>query len=255
MVASINEVVRPTRHETCRSTGPAIAPFSGRPLLVCETMGATGVVETRVWTGVGNSHGHMGTEPLENGLSEVRAEGAGPRRRLAAFTGSGYDKGRPLAVCAIWVLLIEPLQRTVWCPARLRAAILRLFGARIGPGVLIRHDVHIHWPWKLSIGPNSWVGVGTRLLNLEDIFIGSNVCISQDTLLCTGSHHADDPAFEFDNAPIRIEDGAWVATRATVLRGVTIGKGALVGATALVTKDVPAGVRVLAPRAETTGVQ
>ncbi|WP_257021895.1 hypothetical protein [Leifsonia sp. AK011] len=55
--------------------------------------------------------------------------------------------------------------------------------------------------------------------------------------------------FEFDNAPIVVEDGAWIAARATILRGVTIGAGAVVGATALVVKSVPAGAKVLAPPA------
>jgi len=177
-----------------------------------------------------------------------RRSGAASGRRLADFTGVGYDKGRPLVVCAVWAMVLEPLQRSIWCPVGVRIAILRRLGANIGDRVLIRHDVRIHWPWKLSIGSDSWVGVGVRLLNLDEISIGSDVCVSQEVLLCTGSHHADDPAFEFDNAPIRIDNGAWIAARATVLRGVNVGEGAVVGATALVTRDVPAGVRVLAPR-------
>ncbi|MCH8611645.1 DapH/DapD/GlmU-related protein [Arsenicicoccus dermatophilus] len=170
-------------------------------------------------------------------------------RRLATFTGFGYDKGRSLPVCAAWVVT-EPLLRSVLVPAGLRVKVLRAFGAQIGKGVLVRHDVRIHWPWKLAIGNDCWIGVGAWLLNLEPITLGNDVCISQAVMLCTGSHQADDPAFEFDNAPIRIEDGAWVAARATVLRGVTVGAGAVVGATALVTKDVPPGDRVLAPRAQ-----
>lgn len=176
--------------------------------------------------------------------------GSTHRRRLSSFTGRGYDKGRPLAVCALWVL-VEPLQRAGLCPPRLRAAILRAFGARIGTGVNIRNDVRIHWPWKLTVGDNSWIGVGAYLLNLEPITIGDDVCVSQQAFLCTGSHQADDPAFEFDNAPIVVRDGAWVAARATILRGVTVGRDAVIGATALVTRDVPDGARVVAPRAET----
>ena len=174
---------------------------------------------------------------------------AGHSRRLARFTGTGYDEGRPLPICALWTL-VEPLQRSILCPPTLRAAILRAFGARIGSGVNIRNDVRIHWPWKLSVGDNSWIGVGAWLLNLEPIHIGEDVCVSQQAFLCTGSHRHDDPAFEFDNAPITVEDGAWVAARATILRGVTIGRDALVGATALVAKDVPAGTKVFAPRGE-----
>lgn len=174
---------------------------------------------------------------------------ASHRRRLASFTGRGYDKGRPLAVCALWVLL-EPLLRAGMCPASIRAAVLRAFGAEIGSGVNIRNDVRIHWPWKLTVGDNCWIGVGAYLLNLEPITIGNDVCISQQTFLCTGSHQADDPAFEFDNAPITVCDGAWVAARATILRGVTVGRDAVVGATALVTRDVADGAHVFAPRAE-----
>jgi putative colanic acid biosynthesis acetyltransferase WcaF len=109
--------------------------------------------------------------------------------------------------------------------------------------------VRIHWPWKLVIGDNSWVGEGAWILNLEPVIIGDDVCISQDVLLCTGSHDRHSPTFEFDNAPIRINDGVWVATRATILRGVEIGEDAVVGATALVTSNVPAGALVRAPRA------
>lgn len=176
--------------------------------------------------------------------------GSRPRRHLASFAGVGYDKGRGLVTCGLWAFIAEPLQRSVLCPPKLRAKLLRAFGAKIGEGVLIRHGVRIHWPWKLSVGKDSWIGVDAWLLNLEPITIGSNVCISQDVLLCTGSHQADDPAFEYDNGPIRIEDGAWVAARATVLRGVSVGAHAVVGATALVSRNVAPGARVLAPRSQ-----
>lgn len=181
-------------------------------------------------------------------MDEACAGDRHTRRRLSTFTGLGYDKGRPMAVCALWVLVVGPPLRSVLCPNALRVAVLRWFGADIRPGVRIRHDVHVHWPWKLHVGRDSWIGVGARLLNLEPIWIGSDVCISQEVLLCTGSHQADDEAFEFDNRPIHVQDGAWLATRVTVLRGVTIGEGAVVGATALVTKDVSAWSRTFAPR-------
>ena len=82
--------------------------------------------------------------------------------------------------------------------------------------------------------------------------IGDDVCISQEVLLCTGSHDRRSPTFEFDNAPIRVADGAWIAARATVLRGTSIGANAVVGATALVTSDVAPGTVALAPHAVAT---
>lgn len=172
------------------------------------------------------------------------------RRHLAGFTKGGYDKGRPVHVQALWLLAQSALLQHWFCPVALRLAVLRAFGASIGRNVYLRHRVRIHWPWKLTIGDDVWIGEGSWILNLEPVTIGDDVCVSQDVLLCTGSHDRRSPTFEFDNAPIVIEDGAWVAARATVLRGVTVGHDAVVGAAALVTRDVPAGATVLAPRAE-----
>ncbi|OZF39876.1 putative colanic acid biosynthesis acetyltransferase [Rhodococcus sp. 14-2483-1-1] len=136
-----------------------------------------------------------------------------------------------------------------WCPNSVRLRILRMFGAKIGVGVLIRHRVRIHWPWKLTVGDYSWVGEDAWILNLEPVSIGANTCISQSVLLCAGSHDRRSGTFEFDNAPIRVGDRTWIAARATVLRGVTIGNDVTIGATALVTTDVHDGMTVLAPAA------
>lgn len=171
-------------------------------------------------------------------------------RRLENFTGAGYDKGRPKSVQALWILASSLIVERIWCPPALRVEVLRIFGAKIGQRVLIRQGVRVHWPWKLVVGDDVWIGVDAWLLNLEPIVVGSDVCISQGTFICTGSHDARSSSLEFDNAPIHIHDGAWIAARATVLRGVTVGKDALVGATALVVKDVPAGGRALAPMAQ-----
>lgn len=168
---------------------------------------------------------------------------------LAGFTGAGYDKGRGPLWQAAWLAVSGLVVSRWWCPASIRVAILRAFGAQIGSGVLIRHRVQIHWPWKLSVGDNTWIGEDAWLLNLEPITIGSDVCISQGVFLCTGSHDRRSATFEFDNGPIVIEDGVWVAAMAVVLRGVTVGHSAVVGATALVTNDVPPGAVMLAPRA------
>ncbi|GAB3793840.1 WcaF family extracellular polysaccharide biosynthesis acetyltransferase [Nocardioides ungokensis] len=164
-----------------------------------------------------------------------------PNRDLSGFTGAGYDIGRGKLTQVLWLAVSGSVFMRWWCPASVRVAILRAFGAQIGDGVLVRHRVRIHWPWKLTVGDNTWIGEGAWILNLEPVTIGANVCISQDAFLCTGSHDRRSPTFEFDNAPISIGDGAWVAARATVLRGVSIGEGATVGAGSLVVRDVADG--------------
>jgi putative colanic acid biosynthesis acetyltransferase WcaF len=169
----------------------------------------------------------------------VHVSGTRSNRSLAARRGRPYDKGRGFAMQMLWVAFSTLVFTQVWCPNRLRCAMLRWFGAQIGEGVLIRHQVTVQWPWKLSIGDNSWIGTGSELYNLDDIVIGSDVCISHRVFLCTGSHDRRSPTFEFDNGPIVIEDGAWVCARSTVLRGVTVGANSVVGATSLVYRDVP----------------
>lgn len=174
------------------------------------------------------------------------------RFKLAGFTGIGYEKGRSPAVQVLWMLCSGALVTRWWCPASARRTLLKLFGAEIAPGVLIRHRVRVHWPWKLSVGADSWIGEDVWILNLEPVRIGADSCISQGVMLCTGSHDRQSATFEFDNGPIVIGDAVWIAARATILRGVTVGDGATVGATALVHRDVDAGSVVLAPQARTT---
>jgi putative colanic acid biosynthesis acetyltransferase WcaF len=170
-----------------------------------------------------------------------------PARNLAGFTGRGYDRGRAIPWQIAWLAISGGVVMRWWCPRRVRIAILRFFGAQIADGVVMKHNVRIHWPWKLAIGEHSWIGENAWILNLEPVTIGAHVCISQDVLLCTGSHDRRSPTFEFDNGPIVIEDGAWVAARATVLRGSVIGRDAVVGATALVAGTVAPGAILVAP--------
>lgn len=179
---------------------------------------------------------------------------AAPGRRfsLAGFTGQGYDRGRSLPIQILW-LMSRGLLMKWWCPNAVRVLTLRLFGAKIGAGVLIRHQVKIHWPWKLEIGCNSWIGEEVWILNLEQVSIGSNTCISQGALVCSGSHDRRSPTFEFDNAPVTIGDSVWIAARATVLRGVRVGDGVTVGATAVVAEDVPPDTTVLAAKPRISG--
>ncbi|NDZ93635.1 putative colanic acid biosynthesis acetyltransferase [Streptomyces sp. SID6673] len=166
------------------------------------------------------------------------------RFSLSEFTPRGYHRGRGILWQLSWLVVSSMIVRQWFCPRGLRVAILRAFGARIGRGCVIREGVRIHWPWKLTVGDFSWLGQGTWILNLEPVTIGSNTCISQEVMLCTGSHDRRSVDFRFDNAPIVVGDGVWIACRSTVLRGCTVGDRAVIGAHALVRTDVSAGQSV-----------
>lgn len=185
---------------------------------------------------------------VRQGIEAAPSIPRGQRFSLGDFTGDNYSKGRSWPVQLLWMAVSRYITMQWWCPNTLRIAVLRAFGAQIGTGTLIRHDVRIHWPWKLEIGEHTWIGESTWILNLEPVAIGSNTCVSQSVLLCTGSHDRFSATFEFDNGPITVGDAVWIAARATILRGVHIAHGATVGATALVTGDVPEGATILAPR-------
>lgn len=92
---------------------------------------------------------------------------------------------------------------------------------------------------KVVIGNYSRVNAGCRFHNGGGIVIGENVSLSPGTWLITGTHDINDPYFATSFHPIVIEDYVWIGVRATVLCGVTIGKGAIVMAGAMVTRDVP----------------
>ena len=121
----------------------------------------------------------------------------------------------------------------------LRVRVLRMFGAKIGKGVIFRPRTRVRFPWKLHIGPRSWIGEGVWFHNQDHIYIGHDVVISQETFLTTGSHaHRRDMALI--TRPIHIEPGAWVTSRCMVLGGAHIGRSALVTPTTVVSGPVPA---------------
>jgi maltose O-acetyltransferase len=68
--------------------------------------------------------------------------------------------------------------------------------------------------------------------------IGDNVSVSPQVVILTASHRWDDPKFRVESRPVVIEDHVWIGTRATVLPGVTLGRGCVVAAGAVVTRDV-----------------
>ena len=140
------------------------------------------------------------------------------RVRLDLFDASvGLDRGRPKYIEAAWyaVKVVFFLTALPW-PSRMKVAVLRRFGARIGTGVIIRQRVNIHMPWKLSIGDHCWIGEEAWILNFEPVTMGSHCTISQRAFLCTGNHDYRSSDMKYRNASISIGDGAWVGAQVFV---------------------------------------
>ena len=163
-----------------------------------------------------------------------------PAQDLRQFRLPENFRGRPAWVVQLWWFVqttlfnLSPQVLYGW-----RRWLLRLFGATIGHGVLLRPSVEIIYPWKVSIGDWSWIGDNASLYSLGEIEIGDNVVISQNSYLCTGSHDLKKPSFDIYAEKIVVEAESWIAADVFVAPGVRIGHGAVVGARSTVLHDLP----------------
>ena len=149
-------------------------------------------------------------------------------RHAASFSLS--NKLARVAWQVAWVLLgrFTPPPLHGW-----RCALLRLFGARIAPGVRIYGSTRVWYPANLTIARGALLGPRVRCYNQGNIMIGADAVISQDASLCASTHDVTDPAFPLLLRPITIGAQAWIAAEAFVGPGVTIGEGAVLGARAV----------------------
>ncbi|MFJ7748587.1 acetyltransferase [Arthrobacter sp. NPDC097144] len=166
------------------------------------------------------------------GIPQEDDGGSRLRRRppidLSRAPGAGESWGKPRAVVYLWsacelVFVTNPWQIS----SRLRVAVLRAFGAEIADGVIFRPRTRVKSPWKLHIGERTWIGEGVWFHNQDHVYVGSDVVISQETFLTTGSHRVRTD-MGLVTSPIRIDDGAWITSRCMVLGGSSIGESAVV---------------------------
>ena len=156
----------------------------------------------------------------------------------------------------IWELL--GIRLLSWSPRPAwgwRNAILRLFGAEIGTDVRIDPSVRIAIPWNLVIGNEVGIGARAELYSLGPITIGASATISQNAHLCAGSHDFRSPDMLLTKSPIVVGAGAWVCADAFVGPGVTLGDFAVVGARAVVVRDVAASLIVAGNPAVAVGTR
>ncbi len=157
---------------------------------------------------------------------------------LSSFTPGDYNSGRPFWFRSLWFVVNALfLQNPLNPSGKIKIALLRLFGAKIGAGVVMKPGINVKSPWLLSVGDYSWIGEAVWLDNLVPIRIGNHVCISQGAYFCTGNHNWSDPAFGYQLGEIHVEDGAWICARATLLPGVRVQSHAVITGGAVLTKD------------------
>ncbi len=161
--------------------------------------------------------------------------------QLRNYDNSWFSPGRSFVWRAAWLIFGLPLFRWSLLPSSsFRVALLRLFGARVGSGVVIHSEVVVKYPWHLQVGNDCWIGERAWIDCLTTVRLEDNVCISQGAYLCTGNHDWSDPAFGLVVKPIAMRQGSWAGAKSILLPGVTLGEAAVAGAGSVVSRSVPA---------------
>lgn len=136
----------------------------------------------------------------------------------------------------VWTIGARWLPRSVgsgW-----KRLLLRAFGAKMGKNSVVYSSAKVYYPANLVMGDNTCLASDVDCYNVAPVVLKDNVTVSQGAYLCTASHDISDPMHALITAPIVLEDQSWVGARAFIGMGVTVGQGAVVGATASVFKDV-----------------
>ena len=155
---------------------------------------------------------------------------------LGASTSRASRAGRALwAVVCLLLFRPSPRPAHAW-----RAALLRLFGAQLGPHCHIYAKARIWAPWNLVCEDAVCIADEAIVYNPAPVRLSSHCVVSQQAYLCAAGHDIDDPAFPMVSRPITVGRYAWIAARATVCAGVTVGDGAVLGLGSVATRDLQA---------------
>jgi putative colanic acid biosynthesis acetyltransferase WcaF len=137
---------------------------------------------------------------------------------------------------AVWLLLFRPTPKffNVW-----RVFLLRIFGCRVNGRPFVAASAVVKMPWNLTLEDRACLGPGSEVYNLAPVSLGFRCTVAQQAYLCGGTHDLTKPNLPLVVGPIEVGRDAFIGARAFILLGTRIGAGAVVGACAVVTRDVP----------------
>jgi putative colanic acid biosynthesis acetyltransferase WcaF len=159
---------------------------------------------------------------------------------LSSYNNISYKTGNFL-LKSLWLILsFIFFEHGLSIGSFWKVSILKMFGAKIGGGVVIKPNLHIKYPWFLSVGNNTWLGEKIWIDNLCMVTIGSNVCISQGAYLLTGNHDYKKSTFDLIVKEIKIEEGVWIGAKSIVCPGVIFKTHAVLTAGSVATKNLEA---------------
>lgn len=139
-----------------------------------------------------------------------------------------YQNDKSLLIQLCWYYTNALVFNSALIPFNgIKIFLLKLYGTRIGEGVVIKPRVSIKYPWKLEISDFVWIGEGVWIDNLDLVEIGKDSVISQGATLITGNHDYKSLGFDLFTKPIVIESNVWVTAKTTLLPGTRIKSGTI----------------------------
>jgi putative colanic acid biosynthesis acetyltransferase WcaF len=159
---------------------------------------------------------------------------------LSTYSIGNYRAGPKWKVFAWYFVNYFIFFSRIPFPSGFKAMLLRLFGAKIGVGLVIKPLVRIKNPWRLIVGNHCWIGEDVWIDNIENIVIGNNVCLSQGAILSTGNHDYSISNFLPRYEKIELEDGVWICGKAVVCPGVVCRSHSILTVNSVATKDLDA---------------
>lgn len=163
-----------------------------------------------------------------------------PKQKLATFSNAWYKPGAGFIKRFFWYYTNLCWIKSGFPISSCKIFLLRLFGAKIGSGVVIKPHVNIKNPWRLTIGDNVWIGEEVWIDNLDTVTIENNVCISQGAMLLCGNHNYKKESFDLITGKITIKQGAWIGAKSLVGPNVTVNENAILSVSSVATKDLEA---------------
>ena len=159
---------------------------------------------------------------------------------LSKFNNSWYNPGGKLKRLVWFLINFLVFQNRINGLSGVKVFILRMFGAKMGKNVVIKPNVNIKYPWKLTVGDNTWIGEQVWIDNLGEVSIGENVCLSQGAMLLCGNHNYKSESFDLMVGDITLEDGVWIGAHAVVCPSVTCFSHSILSVNSVATKNLEA---------------
>lgn len=156
---------------------------------------------------------------------------------LSKFNNDHYQPGGILKR-TLWYITNVVFFKSAFPVSSIKCLLLRLFGAKVGTGVVIKPYVNIKYPWLLEIKNHVWIGEEVWIDNLAQVTIGNNCCISQGAMLLCGNHDYKKSSFDLITGSITLEDGVWIGAKTVVCPGVTCHSHAVLTVGSVASKDL-----------------